>query len=93
LNRPALCGLQALQRASGLVALQANLIAPSVLDLDLIASLPALRKLNFPLERWEAADVHGTAGRRLLRQALSHVALQERTDLREPVEFLKWALD
>ena len=67
-------------------------MAPSLLDVDLVASLPALRKLNFSPKQWIADGVHLTAGKRLLRRALPHVFLQERSELCKPDEFLKWAL-
>ena len=97
-----LAALQGLEQASKLEALQAWLGNSSARDLDLITSLPALRKVCIPifLCEWSGDDddfphpvERAAAAICVIKRAMPQVNTLEARDYLSFDEFLRWALE
>ena len=84
--------VQVLRQASQLEVLQVLFERPTLRDLDLLSSLPALRKLVI-LHEWRAGDPVINATLRLARLALPQVEVSLMADADEDPDeqFIDWA--
>ncbi|GAB4813911.1 hypothetical protein N2152v2_000957 [Parachlorella kessleri] len=81
---------QGLRRSSQLEALQACLVKPNTQDMELITSLPGLRKVVIAHDNEDLDDPHCADARSIVQRALPHVALVE-DEVLESLDFFEWA--
>ena len=85
--------VQVLRQACQLEALQARLLQPTIHNLDLLASLPALRRLILT-HGWRVSESLREASLSLARRALPHVYVlgsEDTADISCSDEFFAWA--